>query len=111
MVAKKKNNATTKKVNVKAAKGRSAPAISVNRKEFLSQCVNHIATKLVQAKLPNGGTPRGVAEKLLQEGRSVFPNMTMNMINYAVKKLMVGGTKPKLVKSTVRIGQQTCVSS
>jgi hypothetical protein len=40
MVAKKKNNATTKKVNVKAAKGRSAPAISVNRKEFLSQCVN-----------------------------------------------------------------------
>jgi ethanolamine ammonia-lyase small subunit len=54
MVAKKKNNATTKKVNVKAAKGRSAPAISVNRKEFLSQCVNHIATKIVQAKLPNG---------------------------------------------------------
>ncbi len=37
--------------------------------------------------------------------------MTMIMINYAVKKLMVGGTKPKLKKSTVRIGQQTCVSS
>jgi hypothetical protein len=83
----------------------------VNRKEFLSQCVNHIARKIVEAKLPDGRTPRGVAEKLLQEGRSVFPTMTMNMINYAVKKLMVGGTKPKLKKSTVMMGQQTCVSS
>jgi hypothetical protein len=35
----------------------------------------------------------------------------MNKINFAVKKLMVGGTKPELKKSTVMIGQQTCVSS
>jgi hypothetical protein len=48
--------------------------------------VNHIARKIVEAKLADGRTPRGVAEKLLQEGRSVFPTMTMNMINYAVKK-------------------------
>jgi hypothetical protein len=34
MVAKKKNTTTSKKVNFKTAKGRSAPAISVNRKEF-----------------------------------------------------------------------------
>ncbi len=37
--------------------------------------------------------------------------MTMNMINYAVKKLMVGGKKPELKKSMVMIGQQTCVRS
>jgi hypothetical protein len=42
MVAKKKNTTTSKKVNVKTAKGCSAPAISVNRKEFfVTMCESH----------------------------------------------------------------------
>ncbi len=85
MVAKKKNASTTK-TKAKAVK-RSAPSITVSHKEFLMQCVNHIARKIDDAKPGDGWTPRGVAEKLLQEGRSVFPTMAMNMINYAIKKL------------------------
>jgi hypothetical protein len=75
------------------------------------QCVNHIARKIVDSKSECVRTPHGVAEKLLQEGQTVFPNMTMNMINYAVKKLMDAEMKPKLKKSTVLFGEQTCVSS
>jgi hypothetical protein len=55
------------------------------------QCVSHITRKIVDAKPGDGRTPRGVAKKLLQEGRSVFPTMTMNMINYAIKKIKVEG--------------------
>jgi hypothetical protein len=39
--------------------------------------VNQIARNIVEEKLADGRTPRGVAEKLLQEGRSVFPTMTI----------------------------------
>ncbi len=60
--------------------------------------------KIADAKPANGQTPQGVAEKLLQEGRSIFPTMTINMIYYAVKKLKVGAKK-------LKIGPQTCVSS
>jgi hypothetical protein len=109
MVAKKKNASTTK--NKATAVKCSAQSITVNHKEFLMQCVNHITSKIVDAKPHDGRTPRGVAEKLLQEGRSVFPTMTMNMINYAIKKIKVEGKKTELKKSTLKIGPQTCVSS
>jgi hypothetical protein len=38
------------------------------KKEFLAQCVKHIAMKIVDAR-DNGRTPHGVAKKLLLEGQ------------------------------------------
>jgi hypothetical protein len=72
MVAKRKSN-NKRKVVTK----HGTSAVSVKPEEFLSQCVNHIARKIVDSK-----TADGVAEKLLQEGKNIFPSMTMNMINY-----------------------------
>ncbi len=106
MVAKKKSNNKTKVVTK-----HGTSAVSVKPEEFLSQCVNHIARMIVDSKTADGRTPHGVAEKLLQEGKNIFPSMTMNMINYAVKKLINEEGKPKLKKSTVTFSQQTCVSS
>jgi hypothetical protein len=105
MVAKKNSNNKRKVVK------HGTKAVSVKPEEFLSQCVNHIARKIVDSKTADGRTPHGVAEKLLQEGKNIFPSMTMNMINYAVKKLINEEGKPKLKKSTVTFSQQTCVSS
>ena len=104
MVAKKENKSKCSK-----AIKRSTP--SVKPKEFLVLCVNHIARKIVVSKTVCGRTPHGVAKTLLQEGQTVFPNMTMNMINYAVKKLMDAEMKPKLKKSAVIFGEQNCVCS
>jgi len=109
MVAKKKNASTTK-TKATAVK-RSAPPITVNHKEFLMQCVNHIARKIVDAKSGDGRTPRGVAEKLLQEGRSVFPTMTMNMINYAIKKIQVEGKKPELKNLRLRLDHKLVLAA
>jgi hypothetical protein len=98
----------------KATKARSAKrsaSLSVNPKEFMAQCVQHIAKKIIASKDALGGrTPRGVAEKLLQEGKKVFPNMSMNMINYAIKKIETK-VKPKVKNSTVTINEETCISS
>jgi hypothetical protein len=33
---------------------------------------------------PNGWTPHGFAEKLLQEGQKYVPSINMNMLNYAI---------------------------
>ncbi len=57
-------------------------------KEFIKKCIEHIAEKIVALKSnPDGWTPRGFAETMLQEGRKCFLTMNMNMINYAVKKI------------------------
>jgi hypothetical protein len=57
------------------------------KKEFMAQCVRHIAAKILDAEMMVGRTPHGIAKKLLLEGQECFPEMNMNMINYAVKKL------------------------
>ena len=89
----------------KATKARSAKrsaSLSINPKEFMAQCVQHIAKKIIASKDALGGrTPRGVAEKLLQEGKKVFPNMSMNMINYAIKQIE-RKVKPKLKNLQLR---------
>jgi len=56
------------------------------KKEFMAQCMRHIAAKILDAR-DDGRTPHGIAKKLLLEGQECFPEMNMNMINYAVKKL------------------------
>jgi hypothetical protein len=72
----------------KATSAKRSASLSVNPKEFMAQCIQHIAKKIVASKDALGGrTPRGVAEKLLQEGKKVLPSMSMNMINYAIKKV------------------------
>ncbi len=77
----------------------------------MAQCVQHIAKKIMASKdAPDGQTPRGVAEELLQEGKKVFPTMRMNMINYASKKIE-RKVKPKVKNSTVTISEETCISS
>ena len=55
-------------------------------KEFMSQCVQHIAKKIVDARR-EGRTPHLFAKKLLLEGKKCFPKMNMNMVNYAVRKI------------------------
>jgi hypothetical protein len=37
--------------------------------------------------------------------------MTMNMINYAIKKIEKEGGQPKITKSRVSISHETCISS
>ncbi len=59
-------------------------------KEFMMQCVQHIVKKIIAARSPDGQTPHCVARKLLEEGQKCFPNMKMNQINYAVKKISDG---------------------
>jgi len=102
-----------KNSNSKPKKRRSDTSISVNPKEFMAQCVSHIARKIIDAKENiNTRTPRGLAEKLLQEGKKHFPSMSMNMINYAIRKMKSGTIeKPKLKKSSLLIGTATCISS
>jgi len=82
----------TSEMAAKAKKGKFTKAKSVSscnsmNKEFMKKCIEHIAEKIVASKAnPDGRTPRGLAEKMLQEGRRCFPTMNMNMINYAVRK-------------------------
>jgi hypothetical protein len=70
------------------------------KKEFMAQSVKHMAMKIVEAR-EDGQTPHGVARKLLLEGQVCFPEMSMNMMNYAVKKLMVKKAESSLNVSTV----------
>jgi hypothetical protein len=49
--------------------------------------------KIADSKTVDG---HGVAKKLLPEGKSGFPSTTMNLVNFAVKKLMNGENKPML---------------
>jgi len=79
MVIKTKQN-KTKKQQVKRVRGNDM------KKEFMVQCVRHMALKIVEAR-DDGQTPHGIAKKLLLEGQECFPEMNMNMINYAIKKL------------------------
>jgi hypothetical protein len=60
MVAKMKNTSTTK-TKVKAVNC-STPSTTMNHKEFLMQCANYIARKIVDAKPAEGQTPHSVAE-------------------------------------------------
>ena len=64
----------------------------------MAPCVKHIAMKIVEAR-EAGRTPHGVAKKLLLEGQVCFPEM--NMINYAVKKLIDEKAENSLNLSTV----------
>jgi hypothetical protein len=59
-------------------------------KEFMKQCVQHIAKKIIAARSSDGQTPHGLARKLLKQGQKCFPNMNMNQIDYAVKKISDG---------------------
>jgi hypothetical protein len=86
--------------------------VSVRPKEFLTQCVHRIAKKIIAVKCPSTGrTPRCIGNKLLLEGKKIFPSMTRNMLNYAVKKLEEDNMKPKLSKATVTFRKQSCISS
>ena len=52
----------------------------------MSKAVRHIAEEIVTAKPGlDGCTPRGFAEKLVNEGKETFPKITMNKVNYASK--------------------------
>ncbi len=91
---------------------KSAKALSKDGKEFMASCVEHIAKKIVTSRSGTGRTPRGFAEKLLQEGKKIFPSMSMNMINYAVKKAVDEKDKrPKLFKSNIEVDKETILSS
>jgi hypothetical protein len=63
MVAKQKRSRSVKHITVK----RGASEISLRPKEFY-----HIARKICAAKDVSRRTPRGVATKLLQEGKKSF---------------------------------------
>jgi hypothetical protein len=106
-------NSRGRKNNIKAKKHYTESSLSVNPKEFMAQCVKHIAQKIMDAKEDvDKCTLRGLAEKLLQEGKKHFPSMSMNVINYARKKMkntMLG--KPKLKNSSKLLGPATCISS
>jgi hypothetical protein len=70
------------------------------KKEFMAQCVKHIAMKIIEAR-EAGRILHGVAKKLLLEGQVCFPEMNINMISYAVKKLIDEKAENSLNLSTV----------
>jgi hypothetical protein len=76
-------------------------------RSLLEKALKHIASEIVAAK-PNidGRTPRGFAETLLKEAQSMFPVLTMNKINYAVKNL-----KEALKKGALNVNSSSKVSS
>jgi hypothetical protein len=51
-------------------------------------------------------TPRGFAEKLVREGKKIFPNLTMNKVNYAAKFL-----KLELKKGSLSLNADSNISS
>ncbi len=75
-----------KKGEPKPIKGKSVSSCTAMNKEFMNKSIEHIAEKIIASKAnPDGRTPCGFAEEMLQEGRKCFPTMTMNMVNYAIK--------------------------
>jgi hypothetical protein len=86
--------------------------LSKGSKEFMASCIVHVAKKIVASRDGSGRTRRGVAEKLLREGQKIFPSMSMNVINYAVKKIKMGKSNtPKLFNSMVAVDKETVLSS
>jgi hypothetical protein len=97
----KKGTKNNRKVIKKASGIRSLT------KDLMEKALKHIASEIVAAK-PNidGRTPRGFAETLLKEAQSMFPALTMNKINYAVKNL-----KEALKKGALNVNSSSKVSS
>ena len=83
-------------------------------KEFMSQCVQHIAKKIVDARR-EGCTPHLFAKKLLLEGKKCFPKMNMNMVNYAVRKIddinQKAHSSNHLLASVITLGEVISVGS
>jgi hypothetical protein len=102
----KNNNSIHKKV-IKVAKAKKASNVRSLTKDLISKAVRHIATEIVAAKPDvNGRTPRGFAKKLFQEAKELFPTLTMNKINYAVKNI-----KEELKKGALHFNTNSNVSS
>lgn len=97
----KKGTKNNRKVIKKASGIRSLT------KDLMEKALKHIASEIVAAK-PNidGRTPRGFAETLLKEAQSMFPVLTMNKINYAVKN-----QKEALKKGALNVNSSSKVSS
>jgi hypothetical protein len=80
----KSNN---KKVAAKIVKLKKPSKARSLTKELMERAVRHIAEEILAAKpAADGRTPRGFADKLLKEAKETFPKLSMNKINYAVKK-------------------------
>jgi len=109
MVTKSKK--TTKKTTSKRSNHKRIKVLSKDGKEFMTSCIDHIAKKVIASRDGSGRTPRGVADNLLQEGQKIFPSMSMNMINYAVKKLSMGKEKSKFYNAIVTVDKETVLSS
>ena len=73
--------------HVKAAKAKSKMSkTGALTKELMNKAVRHIAEEIVAAKPGlDGRTPRGFAEKLVNEGKETFLTITLNKVNYAIK--------------------------
>ncbi len=80
----------------------------------MSQCMQHIARKIVDAKC-DGRTPHLFAKKILLEGKKCFPKMTLNMVNYAVRKIDYINQKAHstnhILASVITLGQVISVGS
>jgi hypothetical protein len=57
-------------------------------KDLMRNSAEHIASQIISSRSTDGErTACGFAENLLQEGRKIFPNLNMNMINYCIRKM------------------------
>jgi hypothetical protein len=73
----------------------------------MNKAVHHIASEIVAAKSGlDNCTPQGFAEKLVREGKEIFPELTMNKVNYAVKLL-----KLELKKGSLSLNADSNISS
>jgi hypothetical protein len=93
---------------VKAVKAKSKVIkAGVLTNELMNKAVCHIASEIVAAKSGlDNRTPRGFAEKLVREGKEIFPKLTMNKVNYAVKLL-----KLELKKGSLSLNADSNISS
>ncbi len=53
----------------------------------MRKSAEHIASQIISSRIRDKErTAKGFAKNLLQEGRKIFPNLNMNMINYCIRK-------------------------
>jgi hypothetical protein len=94
----KSNN---KKVAAKIVKLKKPSKARSLTKELMERAVRHIAEEILAAKpTADQRTPRGFADKLLKEAKETFPKLSMNKINYAIKKMKEGLKKGALSLSS-----------
>jgi hypothetical protein len=94
-----------KKTTSKCSNCKHVKLLSKAGKEFMISCIEHIAKRLLLQEM-------AVVRLYVVRGSEIFPSMSMNMMNYAVKKLSTEkNVKSKFFNSIVTVDNEAVLSS